>query len=148
VRKLQAAMRDVSAKKWRENTVMYRVGSVFKGCHHCGDYDVETSDSGREKKRYSSGFNVYRSYYPSRTHWTYLCMDCAAKDLQAWEGAIDIGLDAIVGARDAVRTNKMRLRKEHVQMETKADTHNSRESEIARLEAELAEVMALLKGGK
>jgi hypothetical protein len=65
--------------------------------------------------------------------------------LVCWPKALDIGLDAIVGSRDSVAKRKMVLRKENVKMTTKAP---SRASEIARLEAELARLMEMLKGGK
>ena len=34
--KLQASMKDLSAKKWRENKLYYRCGSCFKACEWCG----------------------------------------------------------------------------------------------------------------
>ena len=143
MRKLEASMHDQSAKRWRESKVMYKVGSFFKGCSNCGETkEVEVGNSGRVVLRFLTGTQVFRAYQPSWTKWTYWCWECGAKDLQCWSGAIDIGMDAIVGARGAVREIKMTLRKESVKMETKAP---SRASEIARLEAELAELMNRLK---
>jgi len=141
--KLQAATHDRSAATWRERKVMYKVGSVFKGCANCGDYEEDEAESGRTKRRYTSGYQVFRSYSPKWMGWTYWCWDCGAKDLKCWDGALDIGMDAIVGARGSIKEIKMTLRKEAVKMETRAP---SRASEIARLEAELAELMSKLRG--
>ena len=144
--KLQAAAHDRSAATWHERRVMYKVGSYFKGCSHCGKTEeVEVGNSGRTVLRYLTGLQVFRSYQPSAVGWTYWCWDCGAKDLQCWSGALDIGMDAIVGSRDSVAKRKMVLRKEAVKMAVKAP---SRASEIARLEAELARLMEMLKGGK
>ena len=137
-------MKDKSAMGWKEKQQMYKVGSCFKGCAHCGDVEIDVDErTGKKKKRWLTGMSVYRSYHPWRTGFTYYCWDCSAKDEKCWVGAIDIGRDAIVGARDAVRKRKVVLRKEAVKMETKAP---SRASEIARLEAELARLMEMLKG--
>ena len=144
--KLQAAMKDKSASSWRERKVMYKVGSYFKGCNHCGETEeVEVGNSGRTVLRYLSGLQVFRAYQPKASGFTYYCWECSAKDLQCWSGALDIGVDAIVGSRDSVAKRKMVLRKEAVKMAVKAP---SRASEIARLEAELARLMEMLKGGK
>ena len=141
--KLQAATHDRSAATWRERKVMYKVGSYFKGCSHCGETEeVEVGNSGRTVLHYLSGYQVFRAYQPKASGFTYYCYECSAKDLQCWSGAIDIGMDAIVGVRSSVREIKMTLRKGAVKMETKAP---SRASEIARLEAELAELMNRLK---
>ena len=144
--KLQAALKDKSAATWRERKTMYRVGSFFKGCDHCGETEeVEVGNSGRTVLCYLSGYQVFRAYQPKASGFTYYCYECSAKDLQCWSGALDIGMDAIVGSRDSVAKRKMVLRKEAVRMTVKAP---SRASEIARLEAELARLMEMLKGGK
>jgi hypothetical protein len=143
MKKLEAATRDRAAAAWRERKVMYKVGSYFKGCSNCGETEeVEVGSSGRMVLRYLTGLQVFRSYQPSAVKWTYWCYECGAKDLQCWKDAIDIGTDAIVGSRDSVRQRKMVLRKEAVKMETRAP---SRASEIARVEAELVRLMAMLK---
>ena len=141
--KLEASTRDRSAATWRERKVMYKVGSYFKGCSNCGETEeVEVGNSGRTVLRYLSGLQVFRAYQPKASGFTYYCWECSAKDLQCWSGAIDIGMDAVVGARGSIMEIKMTLRKEAVKMETRAP---SRASEIARLEAELAELMNRLK---
>lgn len=99
MKKLQAAMKDASARKIPESNLYYRVGSYFKGCHHCGEYEVDISDSGRERKRYTSGFQVFRSYYPNRTKWTYWCYECGSKDAACWENA-ELGGDAVRGSKN------------------------------------------------
>ena len=143
--KLQAATRDRSAAAWRERKVMYKVGSYFKGCDNCGETEeVEVGSSGRMALRYLSGLQVFRAYQPGASGFTYWCWDCGAKDLKCWPGALDIGLDAIVGSRDSVAKRKMVLRKEAVKMTTKAP---SRAEEIARLEGELARLMEMVKQG-
>lgn len=149
MKRLQAAMRDASAKRARENRHCYRVGSVFKGCHNCGDYTFENV-GGREVKRYTSGFNVFRSYAPCNTKWTYACAECGAKDLRAWEDANDIGTFAIRGTRDAVREQKYRLRKEALKLgkpiKPPVQKEPSRSDQIATLQAELARLEEMIKG--
>jgi len=143
VKKLQAAMRDKAAKRWRERKVMYKIGSYFQGCANCGETTkVEVGNSGRMVLRYLSGYQVYRAYQPKASGFTYYCYECSAKDLKCWPNALDIGMDAVVGARGSIKEIKMTLRKEAVKMETRAP---SRASEIARMEAELAELMNRLK---
>ena len=145
MRKLEASTRDQTAKRWRESKVMYKVGSFFQGCANCGETaEVEVGSSGRTVLRYLSGTQVFRAYQPSWTKWTYWCWECGAKDLACWPNALDIGMDAIVGARGSVRLRKMELRREAVKMETKMAVP-SRASEIARLEAELARLMEKMK---
>ena len=146
--KLQAALKDKSAATWRERKTMYRVGSFFKGCDHCGETEeVEIGNSGRTVLRYLSGLQVFRAYQPSASGFTYWCWDCGAKDLKCWDGALDIGQDAIVGSRDSVRARKAKMRRDAVHNDN-VPKAPSRASEIARLEAELARLMAMLKGGK
>ena len=147
MKKLEAATRDRSAATWRERKVMYKVGSYFKGCGNCGETEeVEVGNSGRTVLRYLSGYQVFRAYQPKASGFTYYCYECSAKDLRCWPGALDIGMDAIVGSRDSVAKRKMVLRKEAVKMTTKAP---SRAEEIARLEGELARLMEMVKqGGK
>jgi hypothetical protein len=151
VNKLQAAMKDHSAMTWRERKVMFRVGSVFRGCHFCGiTYWVELP-SGKEVERWSTGLNVFRAYQPSASGFTYYCWDCSAKDLQCWDWATDIGMDAIVGCRGAVKARKYALRKELAKFDDKMLVLRapSRAAEIAKLEAELARLMEIVKqGGK
>ena len=143
MRKLEASMRDQSAKRWRERKVMYKIGSYFQGCANCGETTkVEVGNSGRMVLCYLSGYQVYRAYQPKASGFTYYCYECSAKDLKCWPNALDIGMDAIVGVRSSIKEIKTTLRKEAVKMETRAP---SRASEIARLEAELAELMSKLK---
>jgi hypothetical protein len=149
--KLQASMRDKSAKTWRERTVMYKVGSPMKGCNHCGD--VEVSESGR--LRYTSGFQVFRAYRPWETGWTWKCQFCGAIDLQCWApdalglNERELGKEPILGARDVVKAKKDALRRDARLM---ADPPERREPEdlvrIRELEAELERLVNMLKGGK
>ena len=143
MRRLQAAMRDVAAKRWREDKLYYRVGSTFKGCANCGDYEEDEDGGGR--RRYTSGLQVFRSYDPKWMGWTYWCYECGAKDEQCWEDAIDIGQPPILGARDVVRRKKAAMRKDYAR-NGEVVRVPSRAAEIARLEAELAKLMAVLKG--
>ena len=147
MKKLQAAMRDRSAATWRERKVMYRVGSYFKGCAHCGDTEEVETASGRTVLRYLTGHQVFRSYQPSAMKWTYWCYECGAKDEKCWENAVDIGRDAIVGSREAVRNRKAEMRRDAVKNDV-VPKAPSRASEIARLEAELVRLMEMLKGAK
>ena len=147
--KLQASMRDRSAKTWKERTTRYKVGSPMKGSANCGDIE-EDPDTGRV--RYTSGFQVYRAYKPWNTHWTWLCVECGAKDLRCWSpdelGLVEaqLGKEPIVGCRDAVRARKYELRKDAVKMNTKVEVEPSRAARIAELEKRLAELMAKVKG--
>ena len=142
MKKLQAALRDRSAKAWVEAKRAYKVGSYFKGCRHCGDTEVLELESGREVLRYLSGYQVYRSYSPSAVGWTYWCYECGAKDLACWEDAADIGRDAIVGSRDAVRASKAYFRKQLArndapQSEAAVRVGRKVEDEIRELAAEV-----------
>ena len=65
-------------------------------------------------------------------------------EMRLRENAIDIGQDAIVGSRDSVRARKAEMRRDAVKNDV-VPKAPSRASEIARLEAELASLMALLK---
>ncbi len=138
MKKLQAAMRDRAAKRIPESYLYYKVGSCFKGCHHCGEFECE---DGSSRKRYTSGFNVFRSYYPCRTKWTYWCWDCSATDEAAWEGAADIGRDAIRGSKEAIKNAKKRLRRENEGERPEAPT---RGNEIEALKSQIAAVELML----
>ena len=97
--KLQAAMKDKSASTWRERKTMYKVGSCFKGCSNCGD--VAEDESGR--KRFVSGYEVFRAYLPKQTGFTWLCMSCGAKDLACWVDTYgELGKEPRVGCRSAL----------------------------------------------
>jgi|ERR1700722_9298393 len=148
--KMQASMKESSMKRqsYSLSRIAYKVGSFFKGCHQCGDFEwVELG--AREVKRYSSGYNVYRAYAPETVHWTYYCMDCSAKDLKAWEDAKDIGTFAIRGTRDAVARSKGILRKERLKFDAKAEVKDPvKDSEIEALEKEVERLEELLKGVK
>ena len=122
--------------------IAYKVGSYFKACENCSQKEEVETASGRTVTRYLSGYDVYRAYSPKTAGFSYWCYSCGAKDEKCWPGALDIGMDAIVGSRDSVRQRKMVLRKESVKMTTKAP---SRAEDIARLEGELARLMGMLK---
>ena len=143
--KLQASMKESSMKRQSVALarIAYKIGSYFKACENCSEKEETETASGKIIVRYLSGYDVYRAYSPRSAGYSYWCYSCGAKDLQCWSGAIDIGMDAIVGARGSIKEIKMTLRKEAVKMETRAP---SRASEIARLEAELAELMSKLRG--
>ena len=146
--KLQASLKDKSASTWRERKVMYRVGSYFKACRNCGQTTPVETASGKEVLRYLSGYAVYRAYQPSATGWTYRCDECFAKDLACWEDAIDIGRDAICGSRDAVRAVKAAFKKSVVGNDKAAAVSSeevARAAKIAKLEAEIAALVALIK---
>jgi hypothetical protein len=145
MKKLEAATRDRAAAAWRERKVMYKVGSYFKGCSNCGETEeVEVGNSGRMVLRYLSGYQVFRAYQPKASGFTYYCYECSAKDLRCWPNALDIGMDAIVGSRDSVRARKAEMRRDAVRNDS-VPRAPSRASEIARLEAELARLMEMLK---
>ena len=149
---LQAAMKDKSAKTWRERTVMYKVGSPMKGCKHCGDVVVDEETG---KRRYTSGFQVFRAYKPWITHWTWMCAECGAKDLACWEtdalGLVEaeLGKEPIVGCRDAVKARKYDLRRNATKLQEKPEPREpAKVARIKQLEDELARLMAAVKGAK
>jgi hypothetical protein len=108
---------------------------------------VETP-SGKEVKRYKSGYDVFRAYDPKWLGWTYYCWTCSAKDERAWEGAEDIGLPAIRGSHDAIRVAKARFHKDHPKNEKPVPAMPTRVAEIRALQDELAALMAMMKGLK
>ena len=144
--KLQASMKESSMRRQSValSRVAYKIGSYFKACENCSQKEEIELDSGKVVVRYLSGYQVFRAYSPKSAGFSYWCYECGAKDLKCWDGALDIGMDAIVGSRDSVAKRKMVLRKEAVRMETKARVP-SRAEEIARLEGELAKLMGMLK---
>jgi hypothetical protein len=138
MKKLQAAIKDSNWRKnYKLNKVAYKVGSFFKACHHCGDYELD--DAGR--KRYSSGYEVYRSYAPKDVGFTYWCYLCGAKDQAAWENASDIGQDARRGSRQAILDHKREDRKRLATIK-ETPKRETIESQIDRLEIQLRQLMA------
>lgn len=146
--KLQAATKDAAARTWREKKLYYRVGSYFKGCNNCGHKIEVESESGRIQVRYTSGFDVFRSYDPKALGWTYYCWTCSAKDSRCWADAIDIGAPAIRGSHAVMAKMKAAMRKDAVKNEKPVPAAPTRAAEIKALEQELAALMALLKGTK
>jgi len=78
------------------NTVQRRENSSVR-CERPGLNDPGQS-CGREikltRKIYDSGFDVWRSYSPQTTGWTYWCGTCGAKDETCWENcAAELGLE-------------------------------------------------------
>ena len=151
--KLQAAGKDRSAASWRERKVMYKVGSYFRGCRNCGDTEWVELPSGKEVERWLTGTDVFQAYKPSWSGFTYCCWSCGAKDLRCWDIATDIGLDALVGTRDAVRAVRADRRREAARAERAESRRDevkapSRAAEIEALERKIAELEAVLKGGR
>lgn len=147
--KLQASMKESSMRRQSValSRVAYKIGSYFKACENCSQKEEIELDSGKVVVCYLSGYQVFRAYSPKSAGFSYWCYECGAKDLKCWDGALDIGMDAIVGSRDSVRARKAEMRRDAVKNDV-VPKAPSRASEIARLEAELARLMAMLKGGK
>jgi hypothetical protein len=152
--KLQAAMRDKSAKTWRERKVMYKVGSPMKGCNFCGDTE-EDEDTGRV--RYTSGFQVFRAYKPWETKWTWKCWECGSVDLACWANdalglvAAQLGKEPLLGAREVVAERKYQLRREAMGLQKPKPSElvpTAREQKIRELEAEIERLMVVMKGGR
>ena len=138
--KLQAALKDKSASTWRERKTMFKVGSCFKGCNNCGD--VVVGESGR--KRFVSGYEVFRAYLPRQTGFTWLCMSCGAKDLACWSDTHgELGKEPRVGCRSALAE----IRKERREA---ADPKPRlvKSVRIHELEREVERLRAILQGGK
>ncbi len=139
---LQAAMRDKSAKTWRERKTMYKVGSPMKGCHYCGDVE-EDEVTGR--RCYTSGFQVFRAYRPWETKWTWKCWECGATDLACWEndglGLVEqeLGKEPLLGNRDAVAEKKVLLRRAAMKLAAPRDPEKV--ARIKELEERLATLM-------
>jgi len=98
MKKYLADLKDLRWDLGRIRRTAYRCGSVFKGCFNCGEFE----DMGRGRKKYSSGYNVYRAYDPKWTRWTYKCFDCGSIDEACWEKAKDVGQQHIGGSRFTV----------------------------------------------
>jgi len=97
--KLAASMKDRSAKSWSERRMYYKIGSCFAGCRNCGD--VVEDEFGR--KRFVSGYEVFRAYRPWQTGFTWICMSCGAKDLACWSDTHgELGKEPRVGCRSAL----------------------------------------------
>jgi hypothetical protein len=155
--KLQAAMKDAAAKRAKENGEYFRVGSVFKSCMNCTQYDKYT-------ERAISGFNVFRSYKPKNKGWTYKCFDCLATDGRCWENAWDIGQEPRILPKSDISPYqgergvkiytqgqfKKEMRELHFPRETAAKHSrlSKRELKIMALEKQIAELSAMLGGGK
>jgi hypothetical protein len=146
--KLQASMKDASAKRARAGRNMYRVGGYMKGCAHCGDTKEVEGPGGRPKIVFTSGFQVFRSYDPQWVGWTWWCYECGAKDLKCWSpdeaGIVEamLGKPPIQGTTEAKVTAKELMIKSlprHMKTNYQVPTRNL---EIARLEAEVAKLMA------
>jgi len=133
-------MRDRVARTWPERKLYYKVGSVFKGCDHCGELD-------EEGKKFTTGTNVYRSYKPWDMKWTYKCWDCGSTDLQCWADAIDIGMEPILGAREVVRKKKLMLRQMSLDQKAKVVSPD-KAMLIAQLEQKLAKLEAMVSKEK
>ena len=156
--KLQASMKDASAKRWREDKVHYKIGSYFKGCRNCGVTEWVELPSGKEVERYLTGHNVFRAYDPAWSGYTFYCFDCSAKDLKCWEpdsaGLVEaeLGKPPISGTRDVKRERKYALRKELAKLNPKVEVRLqaavSRAAEIAALQAQIAALEARIKGSK
>jgi hypothetical protein len=159
--KLQAAMKDKSAKRWRESKTMYKVGSYFKGCRHCGETEEVERPSGRMVERWLTGHEVFRSYDPKSAGWTWWCWQCGAKDAACWDqseaAAAELGKPPIMGTRDAKAAAKHRLLNGSVKMQTKLDPStvarqalSARQEAIQRLEEqiELLRQQIVGKGGR
>ena len=140
---LQAAMRDKSAKTWKERTVMYKVGSKMKACKFC------------------DGYNVYRSYKPWAIGWTWACTDCGSKDLKCWaEDQLGLVREQLgKEPRIMTRTDK----EEWLKQERKVRTQNikrttgeimeefrekRRQQVIKELQQEVERIKILLNGGR
>jgi len=148
--KLQVSMKGASAKKWSENRHYFRVGSYMKGCAHCGDTKEVETPSGGVRIVYTSGFQVFRTYDPQWMGCTWFCWECGAKDLQCWSPdqagmiAAELSKPPVQGSREAKASAKYALRKSLPKMDVKAKVP-TRNMEIARLENELARLMAAVK---
>lgn len=147
--RLQASVKESSMRRQSVALakIAYKVGSYFKACENCSQKEEIELDSGRIVTRYLSGYAVYRAYNPKAVGFTYWCYECGAKDGKCWDGATDIGENAIVGARDAVARRKRVLRKELVKF-NKVARAPSFDDEVARLETELARLVAMVRGGR
>lgn len=140
--KLQAAMRDKSAKTWKDRTIMYKVGSIMKGCRFC------------------EGFNIFRAYKPWVTRWTWACTDCGSKDLRCWAPDMLGLVEEQLGKEPRIltRTDKeewlKQVRKERTQSMRRTGEileefkDKRREQVIKELQQEVERIKIMLNGGK
>lgn len=97
--KLQATMKDKSAKGWRERKLYYRVGGCVKGCQSCGQTDPqrarhvwsEVFQMKVKVQHYTCGYQVFRSFSPRAMGWSFKCFECGATDIAAWGPSQEIG---------------------------------------------------------
>lgn len=165
--KLQAAMRDIAARRWKENRRYFKVGSCFKACMNCGVKQSWYDDEGVKHfgKTYVSGSNVFRSYKPKDIGWTYKCADCLFTDERCWKDAWDIGeeprilpksdISPFKGEQGVKQYTQGQYRKERRELafpkETGANVPkerplSDRERTIMALEAKVKELMAMVGG--
>jgi len=93
MKKSLADSRDFNAKRrqnfaWRK--IAKLVGSSWKGCDSCGVWEMRHYGK-RSRKYYFTGRDVWRSYSPAQTEWTYYCYECSATDLDVRNNADDVG---------------------------------------------------------
>ena len=137
--KLAASMKDRSAKSWSERRMYYKVGSCFKGCQNCGE--VAEDESGR--LRFVSGYEVFRADRPWQTGFTWLCMECGAKDLACWiDTRGQLGKEPRVGCRSALAEIR---KEERAAMDPKPRLTKS--AMVHELEQEIERLRLLLQGG-
>jgi len=83
--------------------ISYRCGSYMKGCRNCGETKWIRTKKGKRKRRYKSGYAVFRSYAPSQTGWTFWCYECGAKDERCWGNCRDeLGHAAVIRPKSAL----------------------------------------------
>jgi hypothetical protein len=144
-------MKDKSSKSWPERKTCYKVGSPMKGCNNCGE--VEENDRGRLV--YTSGFQVFRSYKPQWTNWTWKCWECGATDLQCWAedsaGMVvaQMGKEPVIKPRSEMVVYKQKLRREAMaeMRGSKAPVIEARSAtkseQIKKLQEDLAQLVQL-----
>jgi hypothetical protein len=114
--KLQASMKDKSAKGWRERKLYYRVGGCCKGCQSCGEVDEQRarhvwSEVFQRKVRvehYTCGYQVFRSFAPKAMGWTFKCFECQATDIAAWGPSKEMGLEPRISPSYDLRAESRR----------------------------------------
>lgn len=150
--KLQAALKDKSAKNWRSRKVYYKVGSYFKGCRNCGEVELVETKSGNSVERYVSGHDVFRSYDPKFVGWTWWCYTCGAKDLKCWApdsaGMVEaeLGKPPMMGSREVKYQAKKAMRRELCEAAPRQEKV-SNDPEILRIQAEIERLKQLIEKG-
>lgn len=113
-----------------QQKTVFKVGSPMRGCHQCGETKEVETKSGRTRKVFTSGFNVFRAYKPLAIGWTFWCHDCGAKDAVCWPNA-QYGTEPVLQPKDDIPLTALPMSNDgsmtlHINYENDYNTSNYR----------------------